>query len=129
MCRTELLTWPWDSELSRRFQSWVCNAKMMRERHLFIVTASNGAVVFVSHKPSVIEIDCYKVRRELSDYLEDDLTPQCRLQIEDHLQSCDHCRAVYDGLRNVVWLLGDGKAIELPEGFSQRLYKRLFPVC
>ena len=102
---------------------------MMRERHLFIVTASNGAVVFVSHKPSVIEIDCYQVRRELSDYLEDDLTPQCRLQIEDHLQSCEHCRAVYDGLRNVVWLLGDEKAIKLPEGFSQRLYKRLFPVC
>ena len=99
------------------------------ECHFPSVAASHGAVVFVSHKPSVIEIDCYKVRRELSDYLEDDLTPQCRLQIEDHLQSCDHCRAVYDGLRNVVWLLGDGKAIELPEGFSQRLYKRLFPVC
>jgi putative zinc finger protein len=98
------------------------------ERHLLSVAASNGSVVFVSHNAGVIEIDCYRVRRELSDYLEGDLMPQVRLQIEEHLQRCDHCTAVYDGLRNIVRLLGDEKVIELPEGFSQRLYKRLFPV-
>jgi hypothetical protein len=38
---------------------------------------------------------------------------------------CDHCTAVYDGMRNVVRLLGDEKAIELPEGLSERLYKRI----
>ena len=99
------------------------------ERHLLIVAASNGSVVFVSRKTSFIEIDCYQVRRELSDYLEGDLTLQLRLRIEQHLQACDHCRAVYDGLRNIVRLLGDKEVIELPEGFSQRLYKRLLPVC
>jgi hypothetical protein len=36
---------------------------------------------------------------------------------------------VYDGLWNIVRLLGDEEAIDLPEGFSRRLYKRLFPVC
>jgi len=99
------------------------------ERHLLIVAASNGSVVFVSRKTSLIEIDCYQVRRELSDYLEGDLTLQLRLRIEQHLQACDHCRAVYDGLRNIVRLLGDKEVIELPEGFSQRLYKRLLTVC
>jgi anti-sigma factor (TIGR02949 family) len=76
-----------------------------------------------------MEIDCYQVRRALSEYLEGDLTPQLRLQIEEHLQSCSHCRAVYDGLRNVVRLLGDKKVIELPRGFSQRLYKRLMAIA
>jgi hypothetical protein len=99
------------------------------ERHFLGVAASHGSVVFVSRKPAVIEIDCYQVRRELSDYLERDLTPQLRLRIEDHLQSCDQCTAVYDGMRNVVRLLGDKELIELPEGFSQHLYKRLFAVC
>ena len=98
------------------------------ECHFSSVSASHGPVVFVSRKLGFIEIDCYQVRRELSDYLEGDLTPQLRLQIEEHLQTCDHCRAVYDGLRNIVRLLGDEEAIELPEGFSQRLYNRLFPV-
>jgi predicted anti-sigma-YlaC factor YlaD len=82
--------------------------------------------VFVSRKPRVVEIDCHQVRRVLSDYLEDDLAPELRVRIEKHLQSCDHCRAVYDELRNIVRLLGNEEFIELPEGFSQRLYKRLF---
>jgi predicted anti-sigma-YlaC factor YlaD len=61
----------------------------------------------------------------LSDYIEADLPSQLRLQIEKHLKECDHCTAVYDGMRNVVRLLGDEKVIELPEGFSERLYKRI----
>ena len=85
-------------------------------------------MLIVSRKPRVVEIDCYTVRRELSNYLEDDLTPQARFRIEGHLEDCSHCTAVYDGMRNVVQLLGDEKAIELPTGFSQRLYKRLFPI-
>jgi len=82
-------------------------------------------VILVSQKPIVVEVDCYHVRRELSDYLEGDLSPQLRVQIEDHLQSCRHCTAVYDGMRNVVRLLGDEQTIELPEGFSRGLYRRL----
>lgn len=83
----------------------------------------------MSRKPAVIEIDCYQVRWELSDYLEGDLAPQLRRRIEQHFQRCDHCRAVYDDLRNIVRLLGNEEVIELPEGFSQRLYERLLPVC
>jgi anti-sigma factor RsiW len=79
----------------------------------------------VSHKPSVIEIDCQQVRRELSNYLEGDLTPELRLQIESHLASCSHCAAVHDGMRNVVRLLGDGTLLDVPEGFGRLLYQRL----
>ena len=79
----------------------------------------------MSQKLNEIEIDCQRVRRELSDYLEGDLPPALRLQIEKHLAGCSHCKAVYDGTRNVVRLLGDEKMIELPEGFSRRLYQLL----
>jgi len=85
-------------------------------------------VVFVSQRPKIVEIDCYQVRRELSDYLEGDVSPELRLRIEDHLAGCTHCAAIYDGMRNVVQLLSNERMIELPEGFSQRLCKRLFPV-
>ena len=96
------------------------------ERHLLSVAGCNRSVVFVSQKPSIVEIDCYQVRRELSEYLEDDVTPELRSQIEDHLAGCAHCTAIYDGMRNVVQLLGSERMIEMPEGFSQRLYQRLF---
>jgi len=98
------------------------------ERHLLSAAASDNLVVFVSPKPHFVEIDCSQVRRELSGYLEGDLTPQLQLRILEHLRNCNHCRAVYDGLRNIVRLLGAEQVIELPEGFSQRLYKRLYPV-
>ena len=82
-------------------------------------------MVFVSQKPSVIEIDCQQVHRELSNYLEDDLTPELRLRIEAHLEGCSHCAAVHDGMRNVLQLLGDHKLIQVPSGFGKRLYQRL----
>ena len=128
MCRAVLLTWQWDSEVMRRFHGRTA-LQLGRKAKLAIVT-----FVVLKHpmddgaragQTRCRRIDCYQVIRELSDYLEADLTPQLRLQIESHLKNCAHCMAVYDGLRNVVRLLGDEKAIELPEGFSERLYKRL----
>src|SRR5215470_8707848 len=97
-------------------------------RHFLSPQASNRPVLVVSRKSRIIEIDCYQVRRELSDYLEGDLTPELRVRIEDHLERCRHCTAVYDGMKNVVQLLGDEKAIKLPNGFSDRLYRRLFRI-
>jgi predicted anti-sigma-YlaC factor YlaD len=82
-------------------------------------------VVSVPRKSAVIEIKCHQVLKELSDYLEADLPPHLRLNIEKHLQNCSHCTAVYDGMRNVVRLLGDERMIELPEGFSRRLHELL----
>ena len=93
--------------------------------HLSSAAESYRPVVFVSQKPSVIEIDCEQVRRELSNYLEGDLTPELRLQIDNHLAGCSHCAAVHDGMRNVVQLLGNDKLLKLPEGFGNRLYQRL----
>ena len=76
-------------------------------------------------KVKVAELDCYEVRRELVNYMEGDLTAELRAQIEQHLLGCEHCTAIYDGTRNVVKLVGNEKAIELPPGFSRRLYRRL----
>ena len=72
----------------------------------------------------LFEIDCQQVWRELVNYTEGDLTPEMRDRITRHLQSCPHCRAVYDGSRNIVRLLGDKNVFELPQGFSGRLYRR-----
>jgi len=53
------------------------------------------------------------------------LPPDLRREIDLHLRNCSHCRALYDGARNIVRLVGDQQAIELPPDLSQRLYRKL----
>ncbi len=73
----------------------------------------------------LVEITCQEVWRELTNYMAGDVTAELRERIAEHLSKCAHCRAVYDGSRNVVQLLGNGMTFELPSGFSRRIYDRL----
>jgi anti-sigma factor RsiW len=73
----------------------------------------------------IIEISCVEVWREISNYIDGDIDSELRARIEAHFKTCKHCSAVHDGTRNVVRLIGDGEAFELPAGFSQRLYSKL----
>lgn len=72
-----------------------------------------------------VEIGCLEVIRELSNYIEDDLEDRMRQGIRRHLEGCDHCRAIYDGERNLVRLVCDERALTLPAGFGQRLRDKL----
>lgn len=74
---------------------------------------------------SAIEISCVEVWRELSNYVDGTVDPELRRRMEEHFKACEHCTAILDGTRNVVRLVGDGRAFNLPTGFSQRLKKRL----
>ena len=76
-------------------------------------------------KRRFVKISCQEVWREVSNYLEDDLTPELRARIEEHLKGCAHCSAIVDGTRNVVALVCSDRALALPEGFSKRLGERL----
>jgi len=73
----------------------------------------------------VIEISCLEVWREISNYVDGYVAPGLRARMEAHFKVCAHCTAVLDGTRNVVKLFGDGIEYDLPEGFGQRLYKKL----
>jgi len=72
-----------------------------------------------------VDVSCSEVIRELSNYVDNDVTPKLREQILAHLCGCSRCTAVYNGLRNTITLTGDGRAFDLPEGFSQRLRAKL----
>jgi len=72
-----------------------------------------------------MEISCLDVWREISNFIDEGVSPELRQRIEEHLKVCEHCTAIYDGTRNVVKLVADGKTYELPAGFSDRLRQRL----
>jgi hypothetical protein len=73
----------------------------------------------------IILITCAEVRRELSNYIEDDVSLELLARIDQHVSACPGCKAVFDGVRNVLTLVSTGDIIELPRGFSARLYRRL----
>ena len=72
-----------------------------------------------------MEINCSEVRRELANYMEDDMDAELRFRIERHFRECDGCNALYDSIRKIIRLVGIAEVIELPVGFSRRLYERL----
>jgi len=72
-----------------------------------------------------VEIDCVEVWRHISDYLEGQMNGDLRASMASHFKDCAHCSAILDGTRNVVKLVGDGKAFEIPARASQQFYKKL----
>ncbi|PYX09926.1 MAG: hypothetical protein DMG88_04185 [Acidobacteria bacterium] len=76
-----------------------------------------------------VEISCREVIRELSKYIDQDLDTDLRVQIEAHLADCKHCTAIYDGIRNVITLMGDDRSFDLPAGFSQRFRNSITRTC
>ncbi len=73
----------------------------------------------------MISLSCAEVRREISNYLDGDVTPSLRALIETHLEQCRHCALLLDSTHNVLVLIADEKRFELPVGFGQRWRQRL----
>jgi anti-sigma factor (TIGR02949 family) len=74
---------------------------------------------------STVEISCVEVWREISNYLDGEISVELRERMRTHFEVCDHCTAVLDGTRNIVQLVGDGRIFPMPDGFSERLYKKI----
>ena len=69
----------------------------------------------------MIILSCAEVRREISNYLDDDMTPRMRRLLEAHLEQCRKCAVLLDSTHNVLVLLADEQRFELPAGFSVRV--------
>jgi predicted anti-sigma-YlaC factor YlaD len=67
-------------------------------------------------------IDCKHVWNYISDYLDATLSEETRSIVQRHLEHCEICSAVLDSTRNILILVADDRAFELPVGFSERLH-------
>jgi anti-sigma factor (TIGR02949 family) len=74
---------------------------------------------------TVIEISCVEVWREVSNYLDSEISTEMRARMQAHFETCQHCSAVLDGTRNIVQLVGDRRIFGIPEGFSDRLFNKI----
>jgi len=72
-----------------------------------------------------MNLKCKNVWEHISEYLDQQLTPEVRAEIEKHLENCEVCSAILDSTRNVLILSADNRTYELPVGYSKRLHDRL----
>ncbi|HEV8184009.1 MAG TPA: zf-HC2 domain-containing protein, partial [Candidatus Angelobacter sp.] len=59
-------------------------------------------------------ISCRHVTRQLSGYIDGQLTPEVRAKIDEHLRLCGRCSIVLDTTRKLLYVAGDEKVFELP---------------
>lgn len=74
---------------------------------------------------AILEISCVEVWQEISNYIDADVSPDLRARLEAHFKACDHCKAIVDGAKNVVQIVGDDRAFDLPPAMGKRLYAKL----
>lgn len=70
-------------------------------------------------------ISCKEVVAGLSDYLDNDMSPDIRRELEAHLAECRTCEVIYDSMHKSVRLVTETRSFDLSEGASARLLAKI----
>ena len=60
-------------------------------------------------------ITCDEFFAEFADYLENQVSPEVRQELELHLSQCRACHVLYDSSRKTIKLVSESDSFELPE--------------
>jgi hypothetical protein len=71
-----------------------------------------------------LPIPCAEMAREISNYMDDDVSPELRARIENHVRACRRCAALIHSARNILRLVCDRRAFSVPAGLSRYLYAK-----
>jgi hypothetical protein len=61
----------------------------------------------------------------LNEYVDGTVDPAICEEFEKHMAGCNPCQVVVDNIRKTITLYKEGKPIELPAAFRQRLHSAL----
>jgi anti-sigma factor RsiW len=70
-------------------------------------------------------MNCKGLIRELSDYLDGELTAETLTEIEVHLERCKHCRVIVDTTRKTIEIYYSSQPLPLPNDVRERLHQAL----
>jgi anti-sigma factor (TIGR02949 family) len=68
---------------------------------------------------------CEDVRTALSEYLDGNVSPELRRELERHLTECRTCQVLYDTTKKTLQIVTNVGSFEVPEAASERLVKRI----
>ena len=67
-------------------------------------------------------VSCETVLEQLSDFINGEIGPSLRAEIEAHLKTCRRCSVLHDSIRKVLIIVADERTFEVPTGYSERLH-------
>ncbi len=73
----------------------------------------------------VTTLACQDVQAEISNYLDDDLSPDTRRALDAHLASCRTCQILLDSVRKTLRIVTDSGSFDLPLEKTSPLVKRI----
>ena len=70
-------------------------------------------------------ITCEEFFAEFADYLENQVSPEVRQELELHLSQCRACHVLYDTSHKTVKIVTESSSFELPESVSDPIIERV----
>ena len=70
-------------------------------------------------------MECNEVLASLSSYVDDEVSDELRVALEEHIAKCRRCRVVFDTTRKTLKIVLDLEPFEVSLAVSARLYARL----
>lgn len=70
-------------------------------------------------------MNCKGVIRELSNYIDGDLDPVVKAELERHLGHCEDCTMIVDQTRKTIRIICDSQPVELSGESRTRLHEAL----
>jgi hypothetical protein len=70
-------------------------------------------------------ITCEEFLAEFGDYLEDQVSPEVRKELELHLSQCRACQVLCDSSLKTIKIVTESSSFELPESVSNPIIDRV----
>jgi hypothetical protein len=70
-------------------------------------------------------ITCEEFLTEFGEYLENQVSPGVRKELELHISQCRACRVLYDSSRKTVKLVTESSSFELPQSACDSIIDRV----
>jgi Putative zinc-finger len=70
-------------------------------------------------------ITCDEFFAEFADYLENQVSPEVRQELELHLSQCRACHVLYDSSRKTIKIVSESNSFELPQRIFDPIIDRV----
>ena len=70
-------------------------------------------------------ISCEELLDELGNYLDEDLAPGLRRELQEHLSACRPCKVVADSAQSTIKIVSGCRSFELPAKLSAKIMAKV----